>query len=396
MAERIIRAADAFVTRDPERSGRIVQTLLKAARTGIIINGDNPQDPKIHDPLVYSQLLRGSVGLGDSYVAGAWDCKELNTFFYRMLSAEGPLVKTLRAASHFSPRRLKARFINEQEGEKGKEIGEAHYNRFDPVIQEMLGDTMAYTCGYWEGLERTPENLDRAQEAKFDLLYRKLGLTSGMKLLDIGCGYGSFAKYAAERGVTVVGITVSDKQVEQGREFCRGLPVELRTQDYHDIPKDKKFDAIVSVGMAEHVGPANFPTYLQIARDHLVDGGKFVLHTITKEHPGPTNKWIAKEIFPNSQLPTPSQIKRDAERVGFHVWDDHAFGRDYDPTLMAWWEKSARYFDQLPDTEALRRDRRTWEYYLKSCAGAFRAGAMDLNQFVLSMDSRPADYEVIR
>jgi cyclopropane-fatty-acyl-phospholipid synthase len=284
---------------------------------------------------------------------------------------------------------IEARLRNRQSKSEAMGRGKNHYELGNDLYRAMLDKRLVYTCAYWKGAH----NLDEAQEAKLDLTCRKLGLEKGMRVLDIGCGWGSFAKFAAERyGVEVVGITVAERQVELGRELCRGLPVEIRLQDYRDM--DEEFDHIVSLGMFEHVGYKNYPEYMQVAHRCLRDGGLFLLHTIGgNESRRETEPFIDKHIFPNSMIPSITQIGSAIE--GLFVMEDwHNLSTDYDRTLCSWhanfdrhWASLSRHYD-----EAFRRK---WRYYLLQCAGSFRARKNQLWQIVLSKN-RFAQYQSIR
>jgi cyclopropane-fatty-acyl-phospholipid synthase len=249
---------------------------------------------------------------------------------------------------------------------------------------------MVYSCAYW----KDANNLDDAQEAKLDLICKKLDLHSGSRILDIGCGWGSFARYAAEQyGAEVVGITVSRDQANFARERCAGLPVEIRLQDYRDV--EGMFDRIVSVGMFEHVGYKNYRTYMETARRLLKDGGLFLLHTIGRgETRRENDAWIEKYIFPNSMIPSMKQISAAIEKL-FVVEDWHNFSADYDATLMAWFRNFDLNWDSLNEQYDVRFYR-MWKYYLLSCAAAFRTRHMQVWQIILSKEGVAGGYRSIR
>jgi cyclopropane-fatty-acyl-phospholipid synthase len=254
----------------------------------------------------------------------------------------------------------------------------------------MLDTRMVYSCGYW----KNATTLDAAQEAKLDLICKKIGLKKGMRVLDIGCGWGSFAKFAAERfKVSVVGVTVSKEQVTLAREFCKDLPVEIRLQDYRKMKES--FDRIVSVGMFEHVGYKNYRTFFQVAHRCLKDGGLFLLHTIGGNFSVKgTDPWINKYIFPNSMLPSVAQISAAIESR-FILEDWHGFGTDYDKTLMTWMQNFNTHWAELKQQHS-ERFYRMWKYYLLSSAGSFRARRNQLWQIVLSKHGVPGGYTSIR
>jgi len=215
-----------------------------------------------------------------------------------------------------------------------------------------------------------------------------------MKILDIGCGWGSFAKYAAEKyKVKVVGITVSKEQVELGKRLSEGLPVEIRLQDYRNL--NDKFDHIVSMGMIEHVGPKNYKTYMKVVHRSLKDKGLFLLHTIGKNKlKDPIDPWMNKYIFPNGVLPSINQIASSTENL-FVMEDWHNFSADYDKTLMEWYKNFEKNWNKI-ESNYDKRFHRMWKYYLLSCAGLFRARKAQLWQIILSKKGILGGYKSIR
>ena len=351
-----------------------VQTLL--ADADVKINGTRPWDIKVHNENLYQRVLsRGSLGLGESYMDGWWSCDRLDELFHKVLSARlDEKVKNVKTLLPY----LKARIINPQSKTKAFHIGEHHYDKGNDLYRAMLDRRMTYTCAYW----KDAETLDEAQEAKLDLVCQKIGLQKGEKVLDIGCGWGSFARYAAEEyGAEVVGITVSEEQVKLAKELCKGLPVEIRLQDYRNV--NEEFDHIVSLGMIEHVGQKNYKTYMEVVHRCLKDDGLFLLHTIGgNKSVKNLDSWIGKYIFPNSMLPSIKQLAASFEGL-FVVENWHNYGPNYDKTLMAWFENFNKHWDKLKHSYD-DRFYRMWKYYLLSCAGSFRARMNQLWQVVLS------------
>ncbi len=353
-------------------------------RCGITVNGSQPWDIQVHDERFYTRaMLNGSLGLGESYVDGLWDVERIDEFILRLLrqrlnyEVQPWTVKLIEA---------RARLANLQTRSRATQVAEVHYNLDNDFYQAMLDDHMAYSCGYWE----YADNLQQAQDHKLELICRKLGLEPGMRVLDIGCGWGSFVRYAASRyGIEAVGINISTEQVKLARERCRDLPVTIRLQDYRDI--DEPFDRIVSVGMFEHVGHKNYAEYMQVVHRCLKPDGLFLLHTIGQMNTDfNADPWIERYIFPNSELPSMKQIAKASEGL-FVIEDIHNFGADYDPTLMAWhgnFEKSwPRFRDRFDE-----RFYRMWRYYLLSCAASSRARQMQVWQLVLSPEGVPGGY----
>ncbi|GLI35213.1 cyclopropane fatty acyl phospholipid synthase [Desulforhabdus amnigena] len=351
-----------------------IQELLTSV--DIEIGGNRPWDIQIHNDEFYPRLFQGgSLALGESYMDGWWDCSRLDEFFFRILRSE--LDKKVKLKTYYADM-LKARLLNLQKPSRNCRDVQHHYDIGNNLYRCMLDDLMIYSCGYWE----TASTLEEAQISKLDLVCRKLDLQPGMEVLDIGCGWGGTAKFAAEKyHVKVVGITVSKQQAEYAKELCRSLPVDIRLQDYRSI--DGTFDRIVSIGMFEHVGYKNYPTLMHVARKCLKEDGLFLLHTIGgNESVTNTDPWIDRYIFPHSMLPSAKQICSAVEGI-FVLEDWHSFGADYDKTLMHWfrnfhesWEILKKDYDE--------RFYRMWKYYLLSCAASFRARMNQLWQVVLS------------
>ena len=365
------------------RAQCVIQEL--AAKAGIVLNGESPWDLRVHDDRFYGRVLRdGSLGFGESYMDGWWDAERLDETFYRIHRAgirpELRNWKTLLSV-------LAAVLINKARPAKAYEVGRVHYDLGNDLYRAMLDRRMVYTCGYW----KDADTLDAAQEAKLDLVCRKIGLKAGDRVLDVGCGWGSFLRFAAERyGARGVGLTISEEQVRLAREQLAGLPVEIRLQDYRAFD-DEPFDHIVSLGMFEHVGYKNYRPFMQIVHRHLKDGGLFLLHTIGNDCTVRSiDPWLEKYIFPNSMLPSIRQIGQAIEEL-FVMEDWHNFSADYDRTLMAWHENVSRAWGTLP-ARYDERFRRMWRYYLLSCAGLFRARGAQLWQIVLSKGGVPCGY----
>lgn len=369
------------------RARAAVEHLLQHA--GIRINGNQPWDMQVQDERLYARVLsEGSLGLGEAWMDGWWDCARLDEFTCRALRAR--LDQQISVGWYELWRRLVGLLANLQSRSRAFIVGEQHYDLGNTLYRCMLDRSMTYTCGYWPDAA----DLDQAQAHKLDLSCRKLGLRPGQRVLDIGCGWGSFAEHAARHfGVEVVGITISREQAELARHRCRGLPVEIRLQDYRAL--DERFDRIVSLGMFEHVGWKNYATYMQVVQRCLGEGGLFLLHSIganrSRRH---TDAWIDRYIFPNGGLPSIAQLGKAVEK-DFVMEDWHSFGADYDRTLMAWHANFERHWPQL---EGLydQRFRRMWCYYLLTCAGAFRARDIQLWQVVLSKGGVPGGYRPVR
>jgi len=357
---------------------------------GVEVNGPNPWDIQIHNNDFYKRALtEAELGIGESYMDGWWECEKIDELIFRVISER--LDEKVKRKFSILFKILLSKIINLQSKKRAFIIGKKHYDLGNDLFRNMLDKRMNYSSAYW----KDANTLDEAQENKLGLICKKLYLQEGMRVLDIGCGWSAFGKYAAEKyNVETIGITVSKEQVELGKEMCKVLPVEIRLQDYREL--NEKFDRIVSVGMIEHVGYKNYKTYFQVANRCLKDDGLFLLHTIGEVKSVKANDaWTEKYIFPNSMLPSVAQLGKAIE--GLFVMEDwHNFGADYDKTLMAWYENFNSNWKKLKSIYD-ERFYRMWKYFLLSSAGAFRArGKNQLWQIVLSQKGIVGGYKSIR
>lgn len=357
-----------------------VQRLLDSA--GVTMNGSHPYDIQVQDDRFYRRVLsQPALGLGESYMDGWWECDALDQFMDRVLRAG--LKKQVKDSLPFQWQMIKAKFFNLQREGRAVESGRYHYDKGNELYEAMLDSRMNYSCGYWA----EADNLDDAQEAKLDLICRKLELEEGMTVLDLGCGYGSFAVYAAENyGVHVTGVTVSEGQYAWFQEqHTDGLPVKIAIADYRQV--EGKYDRVLSIGFFEHVGVKNYPTYMDVVNRTLKDDGISLIHTIgSNVSMLVINPWTAKYIFPNSMLPSIKQIGNALEE--FFVMEDwHNFGPDYDKTLMHWHANFEHAWPALKENYS-ERFYRMWRYYLLTSAAGFRSRQTQLWQIVLTKPGR--------
>ncbi|ASQ46059.1 cyclopropane fatty acyl phospholipid synthase [Legionella clemsonensis] len=359
-----INAARSFVTR-----------ILNLA--GITINGNALWDVQIYNDQFYSRVLRDAdLGLGESYMEGWWDCKRIDLLIERIVNAN--IHTNIKISPHLALRLLMSKFFNFQSKRRAFQVGRRHYDLGNDLFVAMLDSRMNYTCGYW----KKATTLEEAQLAKLELSCKKLLLQPGMRLLDIGCGWGALAKYAAENyKVDVVGITISEKQYEFAKAHCQNLPVEIRLQDYREV--NEKFDRIVSLGMFEHVGYLNYRKYMQVIDRCLKEEGLFLLHTIGgNESTTQAMPWISKYIFPNGMIPSIAQLGKSTEKL-LIMEDWQNFGMDYYKTLLAWHQNFNGAWDYLKNNYD-EKFFRMWNYYLLSCAGGFNTRMLQLWQIVFS------------
>jgi cyclopropane-fatty-acyl-phospholipid synthase len=364
-----------------------IQSIL--AQADVQINGERPWDIQVHNEKFYQRVvIHGSLGLGEAYVDGWWDCPKLDEFFTKIFKAklhEHNVSKT----PNFFLGLVQAKIWNLQSLSRAFQVGEHHYDRGNDLYQLMLDSRLAYSCAYW----KNAKNLDEAQEAKLELICQKLQLEPGMTLLDIGCGWGSLIKYAAEKyGISCVGLTVSKEQLALGEKLCEGLPVKFLLQDYRTF--NGQFDRVASVGMFEHVGYKNYRPFMEMVNCCLEDEGLFLLHTIGSNTPNYGEPWLNKYIFPNGMLPSAAQIAQSTEQL-FVMEDWHNFGHDYDPTFMAYFENFDRNWDKLK-LKYGEKFYRMWKYFLLSYAGSFRARYLQVWQIVYSKNGIANGYQSVR
>lgn len=356
---------------------------------GVVVNGPNPWDPQIHNDGFWNRLFaQGSLGLGEAYMDGWWDADDLAEFFNRVLSSN--IDKSIKLTPVFLWQIVQARLLNMQTVERSRRVAEMHYNQTD-AYKASLDVRMTGSCGYWpEGVT----NVNEAQEAKLDLVCRKIGLKPGQKVWDIGCGWGAFMGFAAEKyGADCVGVTVSPDQAAYGRERYKGLPVEFQVKDYREFTG--RVDHVVSMGMFEHVGHKNHRTYFEAARRAIADDGLFMLHTIGAQKTTETiEPWLEKYIFPGGVIPSMAQVGAAIDGI-FTVIDLHNIGPHYDRTLTAWHENFEAKWPKQRNAEQ-ERFYRMWKYYLLCCAGAFRARILQVWQFVFSTAGVPEGYRTAR
>lgn len=355
----------------------VTELMMKA---DVVVNGSRPWDITVHDPRFFDRMIRyGQLGIGEAYMDGWWDCPRLDEMSARFIKANlhHESVRDIRFIGYYAKQRLKGI------GRKNNafEVGAAHYDLSNTLFASFLDDTMSYSCAYWHGAE----TLEEAQRAKLDLICRKLDLKPGMKVLEIGCGWGGWARYAAENyGVEVLGITVSKEQISWAREHSQGLPVRFELMDYRDV--SGQFDRVVSIAMFEAVGQKYFRTFMETVDRVLEPNGLFLLHTITANMPieAAQSRWLNTYIFPNGELPSLSQVYRAAEGLFVSEGAHHLDGQ-YEQTLAEWDRRFVAAWPTLSD-DFDERFFRMWRFYLLISQGIFKSRLCHLWQFVFSKD----------
>lgn len=365
--------------RKPKEEVIIRDLFMKA---GVEIDGKKEHDIQVHDEKFYARIIRdGSLGLGESYMEGMWDSEALDKTMYLLISAK--LNKLVQNKWTMLFLLVKAKFRNLQSVSRAFEVGEKHYDIGNDLYEKMLDHRMMYTCAYWQDAA----TLEEAQDAKLELICKKIGLKPGMRVLDIGCGWGGFAHFAAEKyGAEVTGITISKEQASLAKLRCENLPVNIELKDYRHV--QGQYDAVISIGMIEHVGAKNYRTYMETVDRCLKPDGIAFVQTIsgnrTTKH---TEPWIHKYIFPNSNLPSLAALSHAMDDL-FSIEDVHNFGPDYDKTLLAWYKNFADAWPELKDNYD-ERFFRMWSYYLLTNAACFRARYLQLFQVVMTKTPTP-------
>jgi len=383
--------AQAFETVQKINCGRLDFVLPDGRRFRVEGRTPGPvAELDIHNPDCFARLIReGDLGFCDAYLEGWWSTPDLQALMdfvhednwdvYDGFPGMG-LVRMYERLRHWLKRNSRS---------QAKRNISHHYDLGNEFYRLWLDDTMTYSSA----LFRTgQESLEAAQTQKYASMVDQLGAKPGDHVLEIGCGWGGFAEYAAkERGLRVTGLTISREQFAfaQERIARAGLQeqVTFKLQDYRD--ERGSYDGIASIEMFEAVGEQYWPTYFGTVRDRLNPGGRATLQVITVEDHRfeayrNTVDFIQKYIFPGGMLPSPSVLRAEVERAGLQVLRSIEFGESYSQTLRRWhdtfnekWEEVARMgFDD--------RFRRMWNFYLTSCAGAFRGGNCDVTQITIA------------
>jgi len=355
---------------------------------GVGINGHKPWDIQVRDERLYRRLLsHGSLGLGEAYMEKWWESERIDLFIEKLLRINAEKTITLP----FILLVIKARLFNLQSRFLARKVVNAHYDLSNDLYMSFLDPYNQYSCGFF----KNTDDLNTAQTQKLDLICKKLRLKKDDSVLDIGCGWGGFAKYAAENyGCRVVGITISDEQFKYASKYVAGLPVEIRKQDYRDL-SGEKFNKIASIGMMEHVGCKNYRKFMEVVHACLADDGLFLLHTIGgNDTVSRGEPWSDKYIFPNGMLPSIKQLGEASERL-FVMEDWHNFGPYYYQTLLAWDRNFKKNWPKIRNQYS-ETFYRMFHYYFNSFAGAFKARHIALWQIVFSKGKSDKVYEPVR
>jgi len=357
-------------------------------RAGVEINGSTPWGIQVHNEKLWDRVIsQRQLGLAEAYIDGWWDCNAIDVMLTKLL--ESDVLGQLRPSFALAGHAIKSTVLNRQTKSRAAKNAKHHYNIGNDLYERMLDPEMVYSCGYW----KNESDLASAQIAKLDLICKKLHLEPGMRILDIGCGWGGFLRHAVKNyGVIGVGISPAENQIKIAKDRQGNLNIEYLQQDYRDLTG--KFDRIVSIGMMEHVGPKNLQTFFNKCIDLLTPNGVMLHHTISSNVSKlVTDPFFDRYIFPGGVLPSLAQIA-DATENKLAIEDVHNFGPFYDLTLLEWHKNINAKWHEIPKYD--ERFKRMWNYYLLSSAAGFRSRHLQLLQIVFRSHSAHGIYETYR
>ncbi len=383
--------ASAFEVAKKLNRGRLDFVLPDGRR--FRIQGQNPgpvAEFDVHDVDIFARLIReGDLGFCDAYLEGAWSTPDLQAFMDLVHIGNAavydgyPGQSLIRAFERF-------RFwLQSNSKTQARKNIAYHYDLGNEFYGLWLDGSMTYSSALFRSGQ---ESLEKAQEQKYASMVDQMGVQPGDHVLEIGCGWGGFAEYAAkERGLKVTGLTISQAQHDYAvdRIARAGLSdmVEIKMQDYRD--EKGSYDGIASIEMFEAVGEKYWPVYFNAVRDRLKPGRSATLQIITVEdHRFETYRktvdFIQKYIFPGGMLPSPSVLRREVERAGLRVHGSIEFGKSYSQTLRHWHQVFNATWGEVSKQGFDERFRRMWNLYLTSCAGAFEGGNCDVTQITIT------------
>jgi cyclopropane-fatty-acyl-phospholipid synthase len=289
---------------------------------GVRIDGHDPWDIQVRDERFYARVLKdGSLGLGESYMEGWWDCVRIDEFICRLL--KGNLGEKIRGNLRVLLFGLFAWICNLQMPARATIATRRHYDLGNDLFFSFLDPCNQYSCAYFQGTD----DLAEAQRKKLDLICRKIDLQAKDQVLDIGCGWGGYARYTAEHyGCAVTAVNISEEQIRYVREYCKNLPVKILHEDYRRI--EGSFDKIVSVGMFEHVGQKNYETFMNVVHRCLEEDGIFLLHTIGCNTPC-------------------DSVNPGLAAISFRTGRCQAWLRFAGPQRVSWWLKTSTISDLI-------------------------------------------------
>jgi cyclopropane-fatty-acyl-phospholipid synthase len=341
---------------------------------------------EVHDPDIFARLIReGDLGFCDAYLEGGWSTPDLQALMDAVHADNDEVYDGFLGMALVRAYEKLRFWMQGNSKRQAKKNISYHYDLGNDFYSLWLDDTMTYSSALFETGQ---ESTEAAQRAKYAALADKIGVKPGDHLLEIGCGWGGFAEYAAkERGARITGLTISREQHDYAvaRMERQGLSdrVEIRMQDYRET--EGQFDGIASIEMFEAVGEKYWPVFFSTVRDRLKPGAVAALQIITVQDA----RWqvykrgvdfIQKYIFPGGMLPCPSVLRQQVEAAGLQFSGSHEFGESYSQTLRRWHETFNERWDDVAAQGFDDRFRRMWNFYLTSCAASFHSGNTDVTQ----------------
>jgi len=343
----------------------------------------------IHNPDLFARLLReGDVGFGEAYMDGWWSTPDLQAFMDLIHDDNEPMLSGFPGMSLVRAFERMRFWLQSNSRRQARRNIAHHYDLGNSFYELWLDETMTYSSAIFSSGQ---ESLDAAQTAKYASMVDQIGAQPGDHVLEIGCGWGGFAEYAArDRGLRVTGLTISREQFDYAtaRVASAGLSdlVDIKLQDYRD--ETGRYDGIASIEMFEAVGEKYWPTYFNAVRNRLKPGKAATLQVITVEDTRFESyrkevDFIQKYIFPGGILPSPSVLRREVEAAGLNVLGSIEFGDSYSQTLRRWSDTFNQRWEEVSQLGFDDRFRRMWEFYLTSCAASFRTGICDVTQITI-------------
>ena len=361
-------ALDALHATREKTGSRLTERVLASlfARADVALDGERAWDIRVHDPRFYrTVLLQGSLGLGESYMRRWWTCADLEELFFRLI--RGGLEHVSRRLPTIALGRTLASALNQQTVEKSRRVAERHYNMGNDLFLSFLGGYKNYSSGDFDGVV----TLEDAQLQKMEKICRGLRLTKDDRLLDVGGGWGEFARYAADRhGCHVTSINISDEQIRYGTEYCKNSTVEIRKCDYRNVTG--RYTKIAVIAMLTHVGKKNYRQFMQSMNSCLEPGGLMLIESVgANQARSNCEPWTDKYIFPGGVIPSLADLDRAVAGM-LHRESTVEWGSSYVKTLRAWWRNLDSAWPELRSHYS-GETRLMFEYFFLSCAGAFRA-----------------------
>jgi cyclopropane-fatty-acyl-phospholipid synthase len=357
------------------------------------VDGPNPgpvAEIEIHNPDVFARLIReGDLGFSDAYLEGWWSTPDLQAFMDVVHADNDDVYDSFGGMMLVRLFERLRHWMNSNSKEQARKNISYHYDLGNEFYALWLDDTMTYSSAIFESGQ---ESLENAQTLKYKSMVDQMGVRPGDHVLEIGCGWGGFAEYAAkERGLKVTGLTISKEQhdfaVERMRRAGLSDQVEIKLQDYRD--ETGVYDGIASIEMFEAVGEKYWPVYFRTLRERLKPGRNATLQIITVEDKRfeayrKSVDFIQKHIFPGGMLPSPSVLRAEVEKAGLNVNKSIEFGESYSQTLRRWHDTFNERWNEVSLLGFDDRFKRMWNFYLTSCAAGFHAGSIDVTQITVT------------